>query len=296
MLRRLSPGQARKIAQIALASLALLAENRNALAHHNVGHGAGESLRNLSALAGDPSPRQRAALMGQISRGTEEPTLNTATTYGLAALIELRAHRRLYLSAQFPLLFVDEDSTDGLKVGYGNTTVGVHVPLGSLKKNAASWVVGLNASLPTRTFSYESDPGTQWSLTPGIRHGDTFGNFLWYGLVVFPIETRPAGSAVDASPAAGIGYRFFRALSLTAGLNADIRALTICKTFDGAELCSSGRATEVNRPLGATRVHAHVGASLDLHKKWSVFAGGQLPITARRDIEWAANLGVEARF
>ena len=296
MLRK---STSRGVLGLTLASLtsgALVTESTDAHAHHNVGQGAGESLRNLSTLAGDLSPRQRAALMGEVSRGTEEPTLNTATTYSVSALLDIRAHRRLYLSAQFPLLFVDEDAVNGLKVGMGNTTVGLHVPVGSLQEGAASWVLGLNVSLPTRTFTYEADPGRQWSLTPGLRYGDTSGNFLWYGLLVSPIETRPAGTAVDVSPALGVGYRFFRTLSVTTGLNADIRALSVCATLDGSQLCPEGRATEVNRPVGATRAYAHLGLSWEMHKNWSLFSGGQLPVTAHRDLEWAANLGLEARF
>lgn len=267
-----------------------------ASAHHNVGHGAGESLRNLNTLQGDPSPRQRAALLGQVSRGTEEPTLNTASAYSVSALVDIRLHRRLYLSAQLPLEVIDEDAVGRPKVGYGNTTVGLHTPLGRLKKDTAHWVVGVSASLPTRTYSYQVDPGAQWSLSPGLRYGDAHKKLLWYALAVFPMESRPAGTAVDASPAAGLGYRFLPALRLTFGFNADIRVLAICNTFDGSEFCQQGRATEVNRPLGATRAYAHGGILIDLHKRWSLFGGGQYPLTTRRDIEWTANLGVEGRF
>lgn len=265
-------------------------------AHHEPGHTPSESLRNLTSLGGDPNPRQRVALLTQAARGTNEPTLNTATVYSISALADIRLHRRLYIGGQFPLVLADEDSTSEPKLGYGDTILGVNMPLGSLQTDAASWVAGLNVSLPTRTIRYQSDPGKQWLVAPGLRYGDAWGPLLWYGIFVIPVETRPAGTAVDLSPAFGLGYRLFRAMTITAGVNADIRTFTVCKTFDGSEICTDGRVTESNRHTGSTRVYAHAALSADIHRNWSVFLGGQLPLSALRDVEWAVNLGVEARF
>lgn len=253
-------------------------------------------MRNLSTLAGNPSPRQRAALMTQISRGTEEPTLNTATTYATSALLDVRVLRRLYIGAQVPFVIVDEDSYDGVKSGLGDVTVSANYRLDSMKERKATWTLGMNVTTPTRTIKYEADPGRQWIFSPGIRYGGAAERLFWYGLLFFPIETRPAGTAFDVSPAAGLGVRFFRKLSLSAGLNADIRALTICKTFDGSEVCQRGRVTEQNRPHGATQMYAHTALLFDLGKKWSLFGGGQIPLTERRDVEWSAQAGAEFRF
>lgn len=267
-----------------------------ARAHHNVGHGASEGMRNLTTLAGNPSPRQRAALMAQVSRGTEEPTLNTATTYATFALLDLRIVRRLYLGAQVPFVLVDEDAHTEMKAGLGDTTFSANLRVDSMKKKSARWTLGMNVTVPTRTIRYEADPGRQWTLSPGVRYGDAVDALFWYGLLSFPIETRPAGTAFDVSPAGGLGLRFFRKVSVSAGLNADIRAHTLCKTIDGNEVCEEGRATEQNRPRGATRLYAHTALLYDISKNWSLFAGGQLPLSERRDVEWSAQMGAELRF
>lgn len=65
---------------------------------------------------------------------------------------------------------------------------------------------------------------------------------------------------------------------------------------DGRALISEGRVTESSRPTGATRLLAHTAVALDLSKSWSIFAGMQAPLTARRDVEWAAQAGAEVRF
>ncbi len=264
--------------------------------HHNVGHGASEGMRNLSTLAGNPSPRQRAALMTQVSRGTTQATLNTATTYGASALIDINLLRRLYIGAQVPFVIVDEDAYDGWKTGLGDTTLSANLRLDSMKDRSTRLTFGLNVTMPTRTIVYETDPGRQWTVSPGLRYGGASGFLFWYGLLFFPIETRPAGTAFDISPAAGLGLRFFRKLSVSAGLNADIRAHTICKTFDSSEVCEDGRTTEQDRPRWATRLYAHSTIALDLGEDWSLFAGAQLPLTERRDVEWAAQIGAEFRF
>jgi hypothetical protein len=235
--------------------------------------------------------------MEQVSRGTNEPTLNTATVYTTSLIVDFELFKRLYLGAQLPFVIVDEDAHPGFKTGYGDTTFSANLRLNSLKKDAASWAVGVNVSVPTRTIRFEADPGRQWTVSPGVRYSDASGWLLWYALLFFPAETRPTGTAFDVSPAAGLGVRLFRKLSVTAGINADIRAHTICKTFDGSsEVCSEGRVTETNRSTGTTRLYAHSTLSLDLSKSWSLFGGMQVPLTARRDIEWSAQAGVEFRF
>lgn len=290
---RSSPGLDRLVLRIVSA---LIACSAPALAHHNVGHGASEGMRNLTTLAGNPSPRQRVALMTQVSRGTEEPTLNTATSYATSALIDIQLLRRLYLGAQLPFMIVDEDAYDGMKTGLGDATLSSSLRLDSMKNRAAHFTLGVNVTVPSRTIRYESDPGKQWTVSPGLRYGGAGGVLFWYALLFFPLETRPAGTALDVSPAAGLGVRFVKKLNLSAGLNADIRAHTICKTFDGSEVCEDGRVTETNRPRGATRLYAHSAVSIDLSKTWSIFGGVQAPLTTLRDVEWSAQAGAELRF
>jgi hypothetical protein len=230
-------------------------------------------------------------------RSSDEPSLNTATTYSLSALLAFRLLPRLYMQGQFPLVLVDEDASGEPKMGYGDTTLGVQIPVGSFRrKEAASWVLGMSVGIPTRTIRYEVDPGRQWTLSPSLRYADSFKRFLWYAQLLAPMERRPAGTAFDASPALGVGFRWTDRTTLTLGSNADIRVLTVCRTVDGSEVCPAGRATENNRPQGSVRAYGHAGLTWDLSRSWSIFAGGQLPLTRRRDIEWSASLGLEARF
>jgi hypothetical protein len=65
---------------------------------------------------------------------------------------------------------------------------------------------------------------------------------------------------------------------------------------DGRALISKGRVTESNRPTGAMHLYAHTAVAIDLSKSWSIFAGMQVPLTERRDVEWAAQAGAEVRF
>lgn len=268
-----------------------------ARAHHSVGHTPGEGIRTLQTQGSSPVPRQRAALLVQAARGTDEPALNTATTYSAAALVALRLFPRLYVEGQFPLVFVDEDATAQPKLGYGDTILGVLVPVGNLtKKDAASWTLGTSVSIPTRTIRFEPDPGRQWTVTPSLRYADSFGRWLLYSQLLVPTETRPTGTAFDVSPALGVGRRLGSRVTVTLGANADVRVLTVCKTWGGSEICPEGRATESGRPHGALRTYAHGAVSIDLSRSWSLFAGGQLPLTERRDLEWSVSAGAEVRF
>lgn len=265
--------------------------------HHDVGHGPSEGLRNLVTMGSDPSPHQRASLLTQVSRTTSEPTLNSATVYSLLLLADIRLHQRLYVGAQLPGVLIHDDLGE-TKPGFGNMTLGVTVPVGSFEREgAASWALGFQMTFPTRTFTYEVDPGKQWTYSPQLRYADASGRVLWYASLLTPLEHRPAGWALDISPALGIGYGLTSGLYLTLGTQFDVRVLSVCATVDGgSESCPSGRATEMDRPLGATRGYASLGLSSDFHRHWSLFSSAQVPLLSRRDIEWAVSLGVEARF
>lgn len=279
------------------ALLLFLASPTIAGAHHGSAQGPGESLRTLNSLGNNVAPRQRVSLLTAASRSSAEPNLNRATIYSLSALTTLSLNRRVFTSASLPMVVVDEDVSPGVKVGLGNLRAGFHLRLGDLDgPDTASWTVGLSLSFPTRTFRFAVDPGRQWVIAPGIRYADNHERLLWYGVVLTPLETRPTGTAVDVSAAAGLGYRILPRFSLTGGVAVDVRAATWCQGVDGTEFCQQGRATESNRPLGATRLSANMAASYDFAKDWSAFFNGQLPLTTRRDVEWSASLGVEFRF
>lgn len=266
-------------------------------AHHNVGHGQSESMRSLSTIGSEPLPRQRAGLIASAVRSTSEPTLNTATTYSLSALVSLRLVERVYLLGDFPAVLIDEDETSEMKWGYGDTRVGAQWVVGELREDRSPrFTLGMGLSIPTRTFTFEVDPGRQWLVTPSLLYTDSYRSVFWFAALQLANEFRPAGYALDVSPSAAVGLQLAKPWSFTLGLTGDIRALSTCNTPTGTELCNEGRATESNRPWGATRLYALLATSVTLSKRWSIFANGQLPVTSRKDIEWAANLGAEAVF
>lgn len=254
-------------------------------------------MRALSTIGSEPLPRQRAGLIASAVRSTNEPTLNTATTYSLSALVSLRLIERLYLLGDFPAVLIDEEGSSQVKWGYGDTRLGAQWVVGALREDKSPrWTLGLGLSIPTRTFTFEVDPGRQWLVVPSVLYTDSYRSLFWFAALQLANEFRPAGYALDVSPSAALGLQLTSPWSVTLGMSGDIRALSTCNTPDGTEPCSEGRATESNRPWGATRLYAIVATSLTLNKTWSLFGNGQLPVSSRQDIEWAANLGAEAVF
>ncbi len=280
-----------------MSLLATLGGVSPAHAHHDVGHGASESLRTLTTSGSDPSPRQRAGAVGSIVRTTDEPNLNTATVYSVSGLLTLSFFDWLYLSGDFPMVLVDEDSADAPKLGYGDTRLGVQASWGLEQESPATkFTIGSSVILPTRTFQYETDPGRQWLVAPQFIYSGRQGRWFWYAMLQTPFEFRPAGWALDVSPSLAAGFQLAKPWSLALAATADIRALTVCATPTSSEVCTQGRATETNRPMGAIRGYLSLSSGLDLGKTWSVFGSVQLPVTSRRDMEWAVSLAIQARF
>lgn len=267
------------------------------LAHHSPGHGPSEGLRALSALGTNSLPRQRAALLLEVARTSAEPTLNTATTASITALLDVKVWERLYLSGAVPVGIVREDLTQQAKFGQGDVRLGFQVALGSMARvDAASVTVGASVSIPTRTVRYELDPGRQWVYSPGVRYAATSGRLLWTAALLSPIEIRPAGVAWELSPAWGLGVRLVRAWTVSVGGALDVRVFNGCSESGALVACPDGRPTELDRPVGAARLYGIVGSTLDLSESWSLFGNGQIPLLARRDIEWSLSLGLEGRF
>src|SRR5690606_17955288 len=113
--------------------------------------------------------------------------------------------------------------------------------------------LGLSLTVPTRTLTFESDPGRQWLLSPGFRYAHGVGKFLWYAMLLAPLEWRPAGLAIEVSPALGVGLRPLSWWTVSLGAAVDVRVATWCNNPDGFEFCKTGRATELDRDIGATR-------------------------------------------
>jgi hypothetical protein len=268
-----------------------------ALAHHNAGGGQGESQRKLGTLGSDAAQRSRAAIVLGASRSTSEPTLNPATNASAAAVLNLKLHPRCFVGLELPFLLVAEDGADQIEAGYGDTRFGGHCVMIQPKPKRISFSGGVDLSFPTRTVHYSTDPGAQWVISPNFRIAQAFERFYWFALLHVPYEIRPAGSALDLSTGLSLGYRFTDSFSWVLGPSLDVRLFAFCREVDGSSsYCSGGRATEENRPTGSIRAGVQTAVSYEISERWSIFAAGGLPITARRDIEWSANLGIEARF
>lgn len=292
-----SPSTQAKKKLRAFSFLAALLSAPLAQAHHSPGHVGTESQKVLMTSGSEPMPRQRVALVGEMMRSTDEPNLNTATLGGFSLVGSIEVLPRLYLGAQLPLVFVQEASTQApFKSGYGDTRLTSQWLFGQSADGSSAWSLGLNASLPTRTIRFESDPGNQWGLTPLLSYTHQYQKFRFFGMLLLPFESRPAGLALEVSPSAGAAYQVLQAFSLALSVHADIRMLSVCSTPRGSSVCQEGRASEHGRDWGATRVSGALTSWVDLSKNWSLFGSAQLPFTAKKDFEWGANLGLETRF
>lgn len=278
-----------------LSGALLTASPGRAWAHHDPGHGPSEATRQLSALGTDPAPRQRFAATFDVSRSSEEPTLNRATTYALSLIGRFEVLERWVIGADLPTVVVDE--AKGPKhVGLGDLRLVSQWKLGSLESRRLSYVLGLSATLPTRTFRMSVDPGSQWGLSPSFQVAGRTGRFLGYALLMAPAEWRPAGLAVDATAALGGGLRFAPRTTFGLAALADVRVFNLCDQVGGLQSCPEGRASESGRPVGATRLSARAALNVDWSKSWTSFLSAQLPLTTRRDVEWSVGAGTEWRF
>lgn len=268
----------------------------SAFAHHTAGSGQSESQRGLTNQGGDPLLRQRVALISGLTRSTDQPTLNPGTTASLAVLFNFRLHERFYVGAELPFIVVNEEDQDHLLWGYGDTRFGVRMVVSDPKQENSAWTVGINFSFPTRTVHYVPDPGSQWLLSPHVSYVRSWSKLYWFSMLHTPYEIRPSGSALDVGLSSALGLRLGGGFSLAGGVSADLRVLSVCREVDGRGVCVDGRATETDRPMGALLASAHAVAALELSQNWSMFLGGQVPLTQKRDVAWSLSLGVERRF
>lgn len=268
-----------------------------ARAHHVPGHGASEGVRNLNSLGGGSGQAtSRVMVLQELSRTTTG--LNPASTYNTSLLGEYSPHPWVSFGAQLPLLVVDEDAPGiPTKVGYGDTRTFVRLTPHANKLIHRVLTTGINVSIPTRTVTFESDPGRIFSVTPTVIFTRTHLRPFWQVMGLATIERRPAGTAVDVSAGGQIGYRFFGKLAPTFGFLADVRAANFCaEVGGGSAFCTGNRATEAEREVGSLRVANITGLSYSFAKWGLVAASLQLPMTAKRDFDAAGSLSVQFTF
>ncbi len=269
--------------------------SRTALAHHVPGHGASEGVRNLNSLGGGSGQAtSRLMILQEYSRNST--SLNPATTYNTSLLGEYSPHPWTSFGVQAPLLVVNEDAAD-VKVGYGDTRAFVRLTPHADKLIHRVLTTGVNISIPTRTLTFEADPGKIWSVSPMVVFTRTHLRTFWQLMGLTTIENRPAGTAIDLTASGQVGYRAFGKLGLGVGVLADVRAANFCAEVGGAQsYCEGNRATETDRQVGSLRM-AHLSNVSYSFAPWGLLAVNlQLPLSPKRDFDYAGSASVQFQF
>jgi hypothetical protein len=278
----------------AIAS-ALVAVSSTARADHVPGHGSSEAVRNLNSLGGGSgAASSRMLLLQEFSHSTR--TLAPNTTYTTSLLGEYAPHRWFSFGAQLPLLVIDEAATSP-RAGFGNLRIVTRITLHADKLFHRVLSFGVNAVFPTRTVVFTVDPGKTWVQAPYVVFTRNYRRAFWQIFATVPIETRPAGTAIDVSAAGQGGYRFWGKLAPSAGVILTVRAASWCRRPEArATLCKDGRTTEIERSMGTTIVAGNFGLSWTFQDWGMLFANVQVPFTPRRDFDVAGAIGLQALF
>jgi len=236
-------------------------------------------------------------LLSEVSRNTS--SLNPATTYNTSLLGEYAPHPWFSVGLQAPVLVVDEDAPEvDTKVGYGDTRVSLRLTPHADKLIHRVVTTGVNLSLPTRSVRFEADPGRSWVVSPNVLFTRTYRRPFWQVMGLATFEHRPAGTAIDLSVGAQAGYRIRGVLTPSIGTLADLRVAAFCTPVGGGPqvLCENGRTTEVNREIGSLRI-ANFAALTYAFADWGlVNLSVQLPVTPKRDFDWAGSFAFHALF
>ncbi|MCH2110368.1 MAG: transporter [Polyangiaceae bacterium] len=289
------PEEMRFRAQVAVLVIFCAFKSEESWAHHNPGHGSTESLQAISSFGGDPRARQRATVIVEATRSTDQPDLNVANSYSLRPLLQLEWVEGFYSSIDLPLVVVDQAEASRAQFGLGDIRLGLSYQGLDSRRNPF-WTAGFSLNVPTRTYQFSTDPGRQWILTPMFGLTPSFGELSFYALILTPFEIRPAGSALDISPTVGASLQLAQALAVSLGSAADIRVLNTCNIAGERSVCQGGRPSENEREAGATRVYGSLALKFSLAKALSLYAVGQMPFTSKKDIEWSTSLSLEWRF
>lgn len=278
-----------------VVALGVMASAREARADHVPGHGASEAVRNLNSLGGGSgAASSRLMLIEEFARSSRALAPNT--TYTTSLLGEYAPSRWFSFGAQIPMIVLDE-TRSSTRTGLGNIRVITRLTLHGDKLFHRVLSVGVNAVFPTRTVVLSVDPGRTWAQAPYLVFTRNYRRAFWQVLATVPIETRPAGTAIDVSAAAQGGYRFWGKLAPSAGVLVTVRAASWCRRPVGrAQLCEAGRVTEIERSMGTTIAAATFGLSWTF-ADWGMLAGTvQVPMTPRRDFDIAGSLSLQASF
>lgn len=265
-----------------------------AQADHAPGHGASEAVRNLNSLGGGTGAAVSRILVLQEASSSRTSTLAPHRGFVTSVLGEYSPHRWFSFGVQIPLQVIDEEDAR-TKVGLGSMRVLTRVTLHADKLFHRILTFGVNATFPTRTVVFTTDPGRTFTTSPYGVFTRNYHRAFWQVFATAPIETRPAGTAIDVGVGAQGGYRFWGKLAPSAGLLVNVRAATWCRRVNGgSDFCRAGRVTEIERRLGATAVYATGGLAWTFAAWGSLSASIQVPVTPTRDFDLGGSVGFQA--
>jgi hypothetical protein len=275
------------------AALAVLVP-RVAAADHAPGHGASEAVRSLNSLGGGTGAAVSRILLLQEASNSKRSTLAPHSAYVTSLLGEYSPHPWFSLGVQVPLQIIDEPQLRA-RAGLGNLRVSTRVTLHADKLFHRIVTFGVNATFPTRTVRFTVDPGQTWVTSPYAIFTRNYHRAFWQVLATLPIETRPAGTAIDLGAGAQGGYRFWGKLAPAAGLLVVTRIATWCRGVGGGgALCREGRVTEIDRAIGATSVYVTGGLAWTFASWGALSASVQVPVTPTRDFDIGGSVGLQA--
>lgn len=269
---------------------------RLAKADHAPGHGASEAVRSLNSLGGGTGAAVSRILILQEASTSRRSTITPHSAYVTSILGEYSPHRWFSFGLQVPLQVIDEREAPAV-VGLGNVRATTRVTLHADKLFHRIVTFGTNATFPTRTVRFTTDPGATWVVSPYGMFTRNYHRAFWQILATAPIEVRPAGTAIDLGVGAQGGYRFWGKLAPSAGLLANVRIATWCRRVEGgAEFCAPGRVTEIERQVGATALYVTGGLSWNFARWGALAASIQVPVTPVRDFDVGGSIGLQAFF
>lgn len=265
-----------------------------ARADHAPGHGASEAVRALNSLGGGTGAAVSRILVLQEASRSQRRTLVPHSAYVTSVLGEVSPHPWVSFGLQLPLQIIDEDRI-APAVGLGSVRVLTRVTLHADKLYHRVLSFGVNATMPTRTVQFTVDPGRTTVTAPYVVFTRSYHRAFWQIFATAPLETRPAGTALDLGAAAQAGWTFWGKFAPSFGALATVRLASWCRVLDGGHAwCPRGRVTEIDRDLGTTSLYVTANVAWTFARWGMLAASVQVPVTPQRDFDVGGSLGLQA--
>ncbi len=193
-------------------------------------------------------------------------------------------------AAVLPSVVIRPEDGQPEQVGLGNAQLLAKWLLSEPSPLGSPWAVEFFAGVPTRTAVLGLDPGPVWGFGTLAQYSLRLDGALMQARAGVAGDARRAGVALEAVYSA----QFVQWLSDTwavavAGIGAT-RAATWCRMDRQWSFCAEGRSSELRTRTSATALSAQLALEAALWEDGGLRASGRLPVTARRDSEWATTL------